>query len=396
MQISLASISAALLLLAGADAAQSETLELAEFDALRAIAQDQFDSHKLNSLIYQVRIDGEDVLTEALGHAMTGVPATPDGQFRNGAVALAYVAAVALRLAEEGLLDLNEPIARWLPELPGGDTATVRMLADMTAGYPDHVANEAGFVEPFLANPFLEWTPDELIAVSLSTPRLFEPGTNWDYSHSGYVILGQVLQAATGQPLHDMMEQYVLGPLELTRTFGFDTAEIPGSVIHGFTGERGVWEDATFWNPSWTLPSGAIQVTTISDMARSFDAIVGHDGFLSSQSREQMITPFLIGFGAPLPGCPSCHEMTEEFSYGLGVMLQGDWVFQTPSFGGYASSVGTLPEERSDKGRITIAVAVTYTAASTQDWTIGPANRADETARLMAALIHPQNRPPMR
>lgn len=396
MQINFSVLSVALLFCAGSASAQSSKIAPAELEVIQSIAQDQFDRHKLNSLIYQVRIDGKAVLTEALGQAMTGVPATPDGQFRNGAVALAYVAAVALRLAEEGLLDLDEPIARWLPDLPGSDAATVRMLANMTAGYPDHVANETGFVDPFLADPFATWSPQDLIAVSLSTPRLFAPGTNWDYSHSGYVILGQVLEAATGQLLHDLMEQYILGPLNLTKTFGFDTAQIPGPVIHAFTAERGIWEDATFWNPSWSLPSGAIQVTTISDMARSFDAIVGHDGFLSPQARQQMITPILIGFGTPLPGCPGCHQLSETFSYGLGAVLQGDWVFQSPSFGGYASSVGTLPDERSDSGRITIAVAVTYTHASVADWAEAFPNRADETVRLIAAEMHPKNPVPSR
>ncbi|AML50468.1 serine hydrolase domain-containing protein [Falsihalocynthiibacter arcticus] len=333
MQMNLTALSVSLLFLTGAASAQDK-IPAAELEAIQAIAQDQFDRHSLNSMIYQVRIDGDAVLTQALGQAMTGVPATTDGHFRNGAVGLAYVASLALRLAEEGVIDLDEPIARWLPNLAGSEHATVRMLANMTAGYPDHVANEDGFVDPFLADPFANWSPQDLIEVSLSTPRMFVPGSNWDYSHSGYVILGQVLEAATDQPLADLIAHYILEPLDLTATVSFDTAQIPAPVIHGFTAERGVWEDSTFWNPSWTLPSGAIQVSTISNVARSFDAIVGHDGFLKPESREQMITPYLIGFGAPLAGCPNCHALTADFSYGLGVMLQGDWVFQTPLFGG--------------------------------------------------------------
>ena len=358
-------------------------------DKIRSIASAQFAKHRLNSLLMQVRIDGKEVTTIALGEAMTGVPADIGGHFRNGAVAITYVAALALRLAEEGIVDLDAPVSRWLPGLPASDKATIRMLANMTAGYPDHVADEERFERPFTENPFRTWTPQDIINVSLSGKRRFSPGENWDYSHSGYVILGQVLEAATGKPMHRLMDEYVLKPLKLGQTFGSDTAAMPEPVIHGFTAERGIWEDSTFWNPSWTLPSGAIQVTTIDDMARSFDAIVGVDGFLTPGSRKAMIEQRLIGFGAPLDGCPTCRTLTHSFSYGLGTMLRGDWVFQTPLFGGYASSVGTLPQERSKNQRITIAVAVTLSRDSVQNWKGRLPNYADETARLIAAELAP-------
>lgn len=381
-------------LLAGSAMAQGTKLSPADMDAVRQIARAQFDTHHLNALIYELRIGGDPVLTEAMGEAMSGVPATPDGWFRNGAVALTYVAAIALKLAEEGIVDLDAPIARWLPDLPGADQATIRMLANMTAGYPDHVANHEGFEKPFLANPFRHWTPQDLIDISLSTPRLFAPGENWDYSHSGYVILGQVLEAASGQSLAALMDRYVLTPLGLDHTRSFDNATIPAPTIHGFTAERGLWEDATHWNPSWTLPSGAIQVTTISDMAKSFDAIVGHDGFLTSQAREQMIGPALVGFGAPLEGCPNCRALSVDFSYGLGAVLVGDWVFQTPLFGGYAGAVASLPEGRAKGPRITIAVLVTHTEASIKDWGGDSLpNFAIETIARIATHLRPDNPP---
>lgn len=393
-----ASLSTMLILWSGAffQSASAQEARWKNLEKIRSIASMQFEKHRLNSLLLQVRIDGREAATLALGEAITGVPATVAGRFRNGAVAIAYVAALALRLSEEGVIDLDTPIAHWLPNLPASDKATIRMLANMTAGYPDHVANEEKFERPFNENPFRTWTPQELIDVSLSTRRRFAPGENWDYSHSGYVILGQVLEAATGKPMHRLMDEYILKPLKLDETSGFDIATVPEPAIHGFTAERGVWEDSTFWNPSWTLPSGAIQVTTISDMARSFDAIVGVDGFLTTRSRKAMTEPSLIGFGAPLEGCPTCRTLTRSFSYGLGAMLRGDWVFQTPLFGGYASSVGTLPQEHSRNGRITIAVAVTLTQASIQDWKGRLPNFADETVRLIASELAPDNPVPSR
>lgn len=355
---------------------------------------DQFTAHELASIIVEVRVDGQPIVSMAHGEAMPGVPATHNVRFRNGAVAFAYVSALALRLAEDGRIDLDAPIETWLPDLPGGDAATIRMLANMTAGYPDHVADEERFIDPFYANPFRYWTADELIAVSLANERPFPPGQNWDYSHAGFVILGQVLEAATETPLERLMQDYIIDPLALKDTKSFTTPQIPDPVLHAYTAERGPWEEATFWSPSWTMPEGAVQVSTISDVAASFDAIVGHDGFLTAESRKQMIEPRLVGFGKPLNGCPTCHTLTPELSFGLGVKLQNDWVFQTPSFAGYAAAVGTLPQEASPIGRVTIAVAVTFSEASFQDWSSALPNWADETVKLIAEAIVPDNPPP--
>lgn len=363
---------------------------------VRSVAESQFALRGFASMLVVVLVDGEAVATLALGEAMPGVLLGIDDHFRNGGVALTYVAALALRLAEEGRIDLDAPIARWLPDLPFAEDATIRMLLNMTAGYPDHVAQQDQFIGPFLANPFRQWTSEEMIAISIGADRWFAPGENWDYSHAGYVIAGRVLEQATGTSLAELMQEYIIVPLALSGTQGFDTPQIPGPVVHSYTAERGVWEDATFWNPSWTLPQGAVQVTTIADMATSFDAIAGHDGFLSPQARAEMIGPGLVGFGTPLAGCPSCRTLTHRSGYGLGVVLQQDWVFQTPSFAGFASSVGTLPDGASTAGRITIAVAGTFKQAAHADWQGSLANWSDETVRLIGAELAPDNPPAIR
>ncbi len=337
-------------------------------EELRMMALEQIEKRKLRSLVLQVLVDGEELITLAEGEAMTGVPVTRDGHFRNGAVAITYVAAILLKLHEAGVVDLDEPIAHWLPDLPAASKATPRMLANMTAGYPDYVANQS-FEDASIADPFRNWTAEERISVSTGMPRLFEPGTNWDYSHSGYVILGRVLEKASGRSMSALMEEYILKQLGLANTHSIQTAQMPFPAIHAFSGERGIYEDSTYWNPSWTVTEGAVQVTTIDDMTKSFDLIVGDARVLGASARAAMIEPSLVGFGTVLEGCRSCHKLTADFNYGLGVFLEGDWVFQTPLFGGYASSVATLPAERSPTGkRITIATAVTMRENAYSDW----------------------------
>ena len=332
-------------------------------DAILAIAREIMAEQDARAVILRVTIDGEEVVTAAMGESMTGVPATTDMSFRNGAVAIFYVATLLLRLVDRGVVTLDDPLSTWMPELPDSDAVTLRMLANMTSGYRDFEQSPK-LDERLYANPFGQWTPQEQIALSLEQPRVFAPGTNWEYSHSGYVILGQALEWITGQPLEIALREQVLGPMGLRRTFNFFTAEIPEPTLHAFSSERrpalGIpagtrfYEESTFWNPSWTLARGAIQTTDIVDMTTTAE-VVGEGTLLSPEMHREQIAPALIGFGAPLQGCNTCHTLDTAYSYGIGVVISGDWILQNPLFGGYGAVTGYLPAEK-----IAIAVATTF------------------------------------
>ena len=364
---------------------------------IAAIGEAALAQYGLKAVILRVTIDGQEVITVAYGESMTGVPATTDMHFRNGAVAIAYMSTALLRLIDDGVVRLDDPIATWLPDLPDADRVTLRMLANMTAGYPDYVQNPA-LIDAFYADPFRAWTPEELIAIGLLTPRVFAPGTNWDYSHTNYVILGRALEAISGKPLDVLLQESVLDPLGLANTVAATTAAIPAPVLHAFTAERraplGIpagtpfLEESTFWNPSWTLAAGAIQTTDIRDMATSAEAI-GAGTLLSPSSHAAQIDPGLLGFGAPLEGCPNCHTLDETYNYGLGVVLHGDWILQNPLFAGYGGTMGYLPGQK-----IAIAVATTFDEASYDDQgEYRHGNASQHVFASIAALLAPGSLP---
>jgi CubicO group peptidase (beta-lactamase class C family) len=316
-------------------------------EAIVAIARNIMDKQDVKAVILRVVVDGHEIVTDALGESMTGVPATTEMHFRNGAVAF-YVATLLLRLVDQKVVTLDDPLAKWLPDLRDADKATLRMLANLTAGYPDYVQN-AEFVSAIYADPFRQWTPEEQIEISLSTPQVFAPGTNWDYSHSAYVILGQALEKITGQPLDVALQEQVLGPMGLQNTVAWSTPEISEPVLHAFSSERRqalripagtrFYEESTYWNPSWSFARGAIETTDIVDMTTTAAAI-GEGTLLSPESHQAQIAPDLLGFGKPLPGCPACHTLDETYNYGLGVVLSNAWILQNPLFAGYGAVTG--------------------------------------------------------
>lgn len=334
------------------------------------IVESAMTDYALNAAIVRVTMDGEEVITAAYGESMTGVPATADMHFRNGAVAISYMSTLLLQLVDRGEVSLDDPIATWFPDLPNADTITLRMLANMTSGFPDYVQNP-DFIAQVYENPFRIWTTEEKLAFGLATPNLFSPGTNWAYAHTNYVILGQILEKVTGQPLDVALQENVLDPLGLENTTAAMTAEIPQPALHAYSAERreplgiapGVpfLEDSTFWNPSWTLAEGSIETTNIYDMTATAEAI-GEGTLLSPESHAAQISPDLLGFGKPQEGCPTCGTMTEQYNYGLGVVLRGDWILQNPLFFGYSATEAYLPGEK-----IAVAVALTFTEDAFDD-----------------------------
>ncbi|HZA91353.1 MAG TPA: serine hydrolase domain-containing protein, partial [Gemmatimonadales bacterium] len=206
-------------------------------EAIVGIAREIMEKQDVKAVILRVTIDGQEIVTAARGETMTGVPARPDMHFRNGAVAIFYMSTLLLRLVDQQQVSLDDPLATWVPDLPDAEDVTLRMLANMTAGYPDFVQNPK-LDEILYGDPFKLWTTEEQIDVGLSTPRVFAPGTNWDYSHTDYVILGVALEKITGQPLDVALKEQVLDPMGLGNTVASLTAEIPGPVLHAFTSER--------------------------------------------------------------------------------------------------------------------------------------------------------------
>lgn len=364
---------------------------------IMALAGEAMTNHDLRALILRVTVDGQEVVTTALGESMTGVPATTDMHFRNGAVAIAYVATLLLQLVDRGTVGLDDPIATWLPDLPDADRVTLRMLANMTSGYPDYLRN-AEFVTALYENPFRQWTAEERIAYGLASPRLFAPGTNWDYSHNGYVILGRALEKITGKPMDVLMQEHILAPLGLRNTAGWATPVIPEPALHAFTSERrgtlGIpdgtrfYEESTYWNPSWTISDGAVQTTDIYDMTATAEAI-GEGTLLSPESHAAQLAPDLIGFGAPLEGCLSCHTLDEAYNYGLGVKRWGSWITQDPTLGGYDEVMAYLPARKIALSVVTTYREESFVADAQGNFTYGTGARA--LANAISARLAPED-----
>ncbi|MBV9027705.1 MAG: beta-lactamase family protein [Candidatus Eremiobacteraeota bacterium] len=327
------------------------------------IARTAMARDRLKAIVVRVTSGGRNVYTAALGESMYGVPATPQMHFRNGAIAFNYMATTLLELVDRKKVRLDDKLARFFPSLPYASRITLRNLANMTSGYADYVY-QPEVLHGVNLDPFRHWTSDELTLIGVRKPMMFQPGTNWGYSHTNYVILGRVIEKITGMPLAQALQTYIMTPMRLTQTRSIDTPAIPTPALHTYSSERredlkippgeSFYEDATFWDPSWTTGNGAVQVTDIADMAKSME-LTGRGTLLSHASFEAQVRPNLVGFGHRQAGCVACRQNTAEANYGLGVVNLGPWISQIKSFAGCGGTVGYLPARR-----LTIAVVTTY------------------------------------
>jgi CubicO group peptidase (beta-lactamase class C family) len=374
------------------------TTENAKSDAVMRIVRDTMAQAHLKAVIVRVTIDGKEVVTQAVGESMTGVPATTAMHFRNGAVAISYVSTLLLKLVDEKKVSLDDKLSKFLPEIPHADKVTLGQMAQMTSGYVDYVIGNTKMNEALYADPFRRWTVHEMLQYSVNQPLLYEPGTNWNYAHTNYVLLGLALEKATGEEMSKLLSDKVLRPLGLTNTVNSITAEIPAPALHAFSSERRAflkipagtpfYEESTFWDPSWTITHGAIQTTNIFDMEASAVGI-GSGRLLTADSYKTMVSTDLRGKTHKQPGCTTCDEMTDAYTYGLGIVISGNWLVQNPMFGGYGAIEAYLPSQK-----IAIAAAVTFAPEAFDDQG-NYSNAADPLFRKIAAELAPDDAPPM-
>ena len=350
---------------------------------VEAAVESAMEKNDLKAVLVRVIQNGEEVATVARGESMTGVPATEEMHFRNGAVAISYLATVLLQLVDEDVVELDDTIDAWLPELPASDRVTLRMLANSTSGYVDYVPMDS-FTDVVYKDPFRAWTPDELIKMSTDEPLLYEPGTNWSYSHANFMILGEALTAITGTPVDELIRERIVEPLGMEGTESHQSAEIPEPVLHAYTSERGTYEESTFWSPSWTLAEGAVMTTDIRDLAISARAI-GTGKLVSAESHEEQIGPSLVGVGGPTDTCPEgvCNEQLATFHYGIGTIVVGGWVLLNPSFFGYGAIQAYLPSE---------GLAIAASATLDEDAEVG-LNGGQKVFEEIAAVLAPDDLP---
>src|ERR1035441_8949157 len=164
--------------------------------------------------------EGKVVYTAAFGKARVDpdVGATPAMHYPVGSISKQFTAACVLRMVEDGKMTLDDPVARWFPELTRAKDVTVRMLLSHTSGYSDYAPQD--YTIPAWTKPV---DPLALVHEWAEKPLDFEPGTKWQYSNTNFVLAALILEKVSGEPFWRLLKTRVLDPLGLKEGLNLDT-----------------------------------------------------------------------------------------------------------------------------------------------------------------------------
>lgn len=241
-------------------------------------------------------------------------PLKPSDRLPAGSIGKTFVAATALQLVQEGKLNLDEKVGRWLGRekwfgrLPNAEDITLRMLLNHSSGIRNHV-DDGSFIKALFKNPDKAIKYEELIAYVLDKKPLFPAGRGYSYSDTNYILVGLVIEKATGKTLYDEVTRRFLRPLKLDRTIPADGPALP-EVANGYFQNKPVIVGGKFIiNPQWEWAGGGF-ASTAEDLARWARALYA-GGVLEKKSLDEMLRSTTTGEGA---------------NYGLGVEItQGRW-----------------------------------------------------------------------
>ena len=240
---------------------------------IESIARAGLAAGDAKGAILRVDIGRRTLVNRGFGVSMEGVPATSKMSFRVGAMAIPFLTTIALQLQDQRRLDLDDKLSRWYPSYPNADRVTLRMLASGTSGYPDQIQENPVFQALQLADVFRDWNDDELLRYAFALPPVCDPGTCFHYAHSGFIVLGRVLEKVTRQSMTTLMRTRFLRPLGMSDTRISKLPGMPQPVLHAYSTERGVYEDSTYWSPSWSIGRGVAMTSTARDMIKGIRAV---------------------------------------------------------------------------------------------------------------------------
>lgn len=237
---------------------------------------------------------GDETLLRA-GYGMAdlelAVPLRAEHVFRIGSLTKQFTGAAVLRLAEQGKLSLDDDITRWFPEWPThGHRISVEALLNHTSGIRSYTA-----IPAWRALWRSDLTVDSLVALFRDQPMDFAPGERWAYNNSAYVLLGAIIEKASGRSYEEYVEQEFFAPLGMAHSrYGRNEELVPG-MAKGYVRSRDGWAHAPYLSLTQPYAAGSL-LSTIDDLDLWYVALKA-DRVLGAASRQRGWTPARLKSG---------------------------------------------------------------------------------------------------
>jgi CubicO group peptidase (beta-lactamase class C family) len=253
--------------------------------------------HENRGFVGTVIVAEDGAITYAKGFGLAdrekNIPNGPKIHYRIASITKTFTATLIMKLAEQGKLNVQDPISRYLPDYRKdvADKVTIHHLLTHSSGIPNYVNSEEWRKQVAQPMPSL----DHLIRTYCSGDLEFEPGSKFTYSNSGYVLLGAIIAHVTGMTYEDALRTMILEPAGMKDT-GLDCAglEIPGRAQGYVAGYAEEPDKADPWNIDWAYSAGAMY-STPEDMVK-WDQALYDNAMITKPSLRLMSTPYFPAF----------------------------------------------------------------------------------------------------
>jgi CubicO group peptidase (beta-lactamase class C family) len=230
------------------------------------------------------------------------VAAKPEMRYSVGSISKQFTATAILMLAEEGKLSLDDPVSRFLPTLTRSNQVTIRQLLSHTSGYQDYWPQD--YVPPFMLQAV---TADKILDLWARKPLDFDPGTQWQYSNTNFVIAGLIVEKASGTPLLDFLRTRIFTPLHMQSVMNIDQERLGETDTKGYLRYAlGPPRVAPKEGKGWLFAAGELAMPA-EDLAK-WDIAMLRQSLLQSASYRAMQTEVVLKSG-----------LGTEYGLGIGV-----------------------------------------------------------------------------
>ena len=208
----------------------------------------------------------------------------PTDRMLAASIGKTFVSAIMMQLVWEGKVNLDDPLQKWFgeqdwfPRLPNAKHLTIRMLMNHSSGIVAYEVNPQ-FNRDLSANPDRVWRPEELVGYLLDREPAFEAGKGWVYSDTNYILVGMIIEKATGNPYYQELQSRLLDPLGLKDTLPSNSRIIPGLVQGYIASTRQttsffplIRQGRFMFNPQFEWTGGGLASTSL-DISRWFKAL---------------------------------------------------------------------------------------------------------------------------
>lgn len=315
---------------AGAQTARS-TLPAATVAQIDTLIQRAMKEQNLPGVAVGVWIPGRGNYVAAFGKANleTGRARHIGDPFRIASISKTFTATAILQLADQGKLNTDDLLSKWFPEFPEAGTVTVRDLLMMRSGIPEF-ADEA-VMEAYYHDPLEAFSAQDSIRLAAAKVTMSSPPNQQTvYINTNYVLLQQIIERVSGQPINSFLGQNVFAPLGLGETFYATGPDLPGPLRgYSWEAQTKTFRDLTELNPA--LPGGAgAMVSTLNDLHTYVRALCTGQ-LLKPATQAQRMT------GMQMDGEPTFIQ------YGEGVLQLGPFCGHNGTIFGFSSEAFYLP-----------------------------------------------------